>query len=239
MEENLNVDLNSEDTQDSTPSTEQESYSKEEVSKLLKALNSERDARKAQEKALKESAARLQKLEDVDPDLHKQLLQDQARRAELDAEMEVREAERQRNYEQMKQESSAREKKLQGQISHMQRHRAFEGLFSSAGGKGGKFLDTAFNSIGDKLRLEADGSFTVIDGNGDPLLDEESGKRVDPKEWVQQYKSDDFLGFCFEPEQGYGTGATNQPGQRRDTGTMSDYANLSTSELFARTFGRK
>ena len=238
-DQNLNVDLNTEETQESAPSSEQESYSKEEVSKLLKALHTERDARKAQEKALKESTARLQKLEDVDPDLHKQLLQDQARRAELDAEMEVREAERQRNFEQMKQEASTREGKLQGQINHMQRHRAFEGLFSASGGKGGKFLDTAFDAIGNRLRLETDGSFTVLDVTGDPLLDDESGKRVDPKEWVQQYKSDDFLGFCFEPEQGYGAGATSHPSQRRDTGTLADFQGLSTTEIFARTFGRK
>lgn len=239
-EQNLNVDLNTEETaQESTPSTEQESYSKEEVSKLLKALHSERDARKAQEKALKESAAKLSRLEDVDPEVYEKLQQEQARRAELDAEMEAREAERQRNFEQMKQEASAREKKLQSQINHMQRHRAFEGLFSAAGGKGGKFLDTAFDAVGDRLRLESDGSFTVLDVSGDPLLDDESGKRVDPKEWVQQFKSDDFLGFCFEPEQGYGAGSVNNPGQRRDTGTMSDFQGLSTSELFARTFGSK
>ena len=238
-DQNLNVDLGSEATQDSTPSSEQESYSKEEVSKLLKALHSERDARKAQEKALKESAAKLSRLEDVDPEIYEKLQQEQARRAELDAEMEAREAERQRNFEQMKQEASAREQKLQAQINHMQRHRAFESLFSAAGGKGGRFLDTAFDAIGDRLRLESDGSFTVLDKTGDPLLDDESGKRVDPKEWVQQHKSDDFLGFCFEPEQGYGAGATSHPSQRRDTGTMSDFHGLSTSELFARTFGRK
>lgn len=239
-EQNLNVELSGEETtQDSAPSIEQESYSKEEVSKLLKALHSERDARKAQEKALKESAAKLSRLEDVDPEVYEKLQQEQARRAELDAEMEARESERQRNFEQMKQEASTREKKLQGQISHMQRHRAFEGLFNSAGGKGGKFLDTAFDSIGDRLRLESDGSFTVLDHTGDPLLDDESGKRVDAKEWVQAYKSDDFLGFCFEPEQGYGSGSTNHPSQRRDSGTIADFQGLSTNELFARTFGRK
>ena len=238
-EQNLNVDLGTEETTDAAPSSEQESYSKEEVSKLLKALHSERDARKAQEKALKESAAKLSRLESVDPEVYEKLQQEQARRAELDAEMEARESERQRNYEQMKQEASAREQKLQGQIDHMKRHRAFETLFSSAGGKGGKFLDTAFDSLSSKLRLERDGSFTVIDHNGDPLLDDESGKRVDAKEWVSQYKSDDFLGFCFEPEQGYGSGSASHPSQRRDTGTMSDFQGLSTSELFARTFGRK
>ena len=61
-EENLNLDVNTgieSEAVDTSPSTEQDSYSKEEVSKLLKALHTERDARKAQEKALKESATKL------------------------------------------------------------------------------------------------------------------------------------------------------------------------------------
>ena len=68
-EENLNLDVNAVETAepvDASPSTEQDSYSKEEVSKLLKALHTERDARKAQEKALKESASKLQSLEGID-----------------------------------------------------------------------------------------------------------------------------------------------------------------------------
>ena len=238
MDENLNLDAN-EAQVDETPSTEQESYSKEEVSKLLKALHSERDARKAQEKALKESSSKLSQLEQIDPNRYQELEQAAARNAEAQAQFEARELERQKSFEAMKQEAAVRERKLEGQIQHMQRHRAFEGLFTSAGGKNGKFLDTAFDALGRNLRLESDGSFTVIDGNGDPLLDEESGKRVDPKEWIQQYKTDDFLGFTFQPEQGYGAGSTNHPSQRRDSGTMSDFQGLSTSEIFARTFGKR
>lgn len=241
-EENLNLDVNAgaeTEAVDTAPSTEQDSYSKEEVAKLLKALHSERDARKAQEKALKESATKLQSLEGIDKATYDKLQEESARRAEAEAQFEARELERQKAFESMRQEAAVRERKLEGQISHMHRHRAFEGLFSASGGKGGRFLDTAFDQIGKNLRLEDNGSFTVIDTNGDPLLDEESGKRVDPKEWVAQYKSDDFLGFCFEPEQGYGAGATNHPSQRRDTGNMSDFHGLSTAEIFSRSFGTK
>jgi|TARA_B100000035_G_C20967814_1_gene539592 hypothetical protein len=238
-EENLNLDLNEDQAPtNEAPSTEQESYSAEEVSKLLKALHSERDARKAQEKALKESSAKLQSLEGIDKDTYDRLQEESARRAEAEAAFEARELERQKAFEQMRQEAAVREKKLESQINHMTRHRAFEGLFSSAGGKGGRFLDTAFDQLGKNLRLESDGSFTVVDSQGDPLLDEESGKRVDPKDWVRGYASDEFLGFTFEPEQGYGAGSLNNPTQRRDTGTMSDFHNLSTSELFAKTFGK-
>lgn len=241
-EENLNLDVNNgveADSADATPSTEQESYSAEEVSKLLKALHSERDARKAQEKALKESAAKLQSLEGIDKATYDRLQQEAAQRAEAEATFEARELERQKAFEQMRQEAAVRERKLEAKIEHMNRHRAFEGLFSSAGGKGGRFLDTAFDSLQKNLRLEADGSFVVLDGNGDPLLDQESGKRVDAKEWVQGFKTDDFLGFCFEPEAGYGSGSMSSPSQRRDTGTMSDFQGLSTNELFSRTFGKR
>lgn len=241
-EENLNLDVNAgaePEQVDATPSTDQDSYSKEEVSKLLKALQSEREARKAQEKALKESASKLQSLEGIDRATFDRLNEESARRAEAEAQFEARELERQKAFEAMRQEAAVRERKLEGQITHMNRHRAFEGLFSAAGGKGGRFLDTAFDAVGKNLRLEENGSFTVIDSNGDPLLDEESGKRVDPKDWVGQYKTDEFLGFCFEPEQGYGAGATNHPSQRRDTGSMSDFQGLSTAEIFARSFGNK
>jgi len=240
-DENLNLDVNSSEPAEAidAPSTDQESYSAEEVSKLLKALHSERDARKAQEKALKESAQKLQSLEGIDKATYDRLQQEAAQRAEAEATFEARELERQKAFEQMRQEAASRERKLEAQIEHMNRHRAFEGLFSASGGKGGRFLDTAFDSLSKNLRLEADGSFTVVDSNGDPLLDEESGKRVDPKEWVQQYKSDDFLGFCFEPEAGYGSGSMSSPSSRRDTGTMADFQGLSTNEIFARTFGKR
>lgn len=236
MEENQNLEPQVDET---SVSDEQESYSKDEVAKLLKALHSERDARKAQEKALKESATKLSRLEQINPEEYERLQSEAAKRAEFEAEYEARETERTRQLEEMKSLAARNEQKLRSEIEGMRQHRAFEALFTAAGGKNGKFLDTAFASLKDNLRLEADGSFTVIDSNGDPMIEEESGKRVDPKAWVEQYKGDEFLGFCFTPEQGYGAGVVNNPAQRRDTGTMADFSNLSTEEIFARTFGKK
>ena len=232
----MDLDANETDNSSSEPNTEQESFSKEEVSKLLKALHSERDARRAQEKALKESTSKLAQLEGIDKQTYDRLQEESARRAEAEAAFESRELERQKAYEEVKREAATRERKLEAQIKEMARHRAFEGLFQSVGGKGGKFLDTAWTQLGGQLRLEGDGSFTVLDQSGDPLLDDESGKRVDPKDWLNQFKTDSFLGFTFEPEKGHGSGVMNNPSARRDTGTMADYEGLSTSELFAKAF---
>ena len=190
-------------------------------------------------KPLKESASKLQSLEGIDKATYDRLQERAHVVRKLKHSSKRVNSSAKKAFESMRQEAAVREKKLEAQISHMNRHRAFEGLFTAAGGKGGRFLDTAFDQLGRNLRLEGDGSFTVIDGNGDPLLDEEFGKRVNPKEWVSQYKTDDFLGFTFEPEQGYGSGAMNHPSQRRDSGTMSDFQGLSTSEIFARSFGNK
>jgi hypothetical protein len=218
---------------------DQETYSKDEVGDLLKALHLERDIRKSQEKSIKESAAKLARLEQINPDEYERLQSESAKRAEFEAEFEAREAQRARQLEEIKSSSAQREQKLLSEIDNMRQHSAFERLFSSVSGKGGKFLDTAFETLKTSLRLESDGSFTIIDTTGDPVVDEETGKRVDPKYWLKSFKGDDFLGFCFEPEQGYGAGLMPASGQRRDSGTMSDFKGLSTSEIFARTFGKK
>jgi hypothetical protein len=104
----------------------------------------------------------------------------------------------------------------------------------------GRFLDMAFDQLRGSLRLESDGSFTVLDGSGDPLLDSETGKRVEPSVFLSRHKADEFLGFAFEPEQGYGGGAFPAGPGRRDTGNpINDLKGLSTDEIFARTFGRR
>ena len=226
------------DQTDGAAPGDQETYSKDEVANLLKALHSERDARKAQEKSLKESTQKLSRLEQINPDEYERLQQEAAKRAEFEAEFEARETERSRQLETIKAESAQREQKLMGEIEQMRQHRAFESLFSAAGGRGGRFLDTAFESLRGQLRLEKDGGFTGIDRNGDPVVDNENGRRVDPKAWIAQHKADEFLGFCFEPEQGYGSGTVPATG-RRDTGTIADFKGLSTSEIFARTFGKR
>jgi hypothetical protein len=219
---------------------EKESYSAEEVANLLSALKSERSARKAQDKALKEAGTKLATLERINPEEFERLQEQAARRAEFEAEFQAKEAQRAKQLEQVQSEAVSREQALQQQIAGMKEHRAFERLFTSkaVGGKGGRFLDMAFTSLRDRLRLEQDGGFTVLDGNGDPLLDKETGKRVDAAAFISSHKADEFLGFAFEPEQGYGGGMSQVP--RRDSGNpVNDFKGLSTDEIFARTFGRR
>jgi len=219
-----------------------ETYSADEVANLLSALKSERSARKAQDKALKEAGTKLATLEQINPEEYQRLQEAAARRAEFEAEYTAKDSQRAKQLEEVQSAAAQREQALQREISGMKEHRAFERLFTSkaVGGKGGRFLDMAFGSLRDSLRLEQDGSFTVVDGSGDPLLDAETGKRVEPAAYLARFKGDEFLGFAFEPEQGYGAGTFSAGPGRRDTGNpVSDLKGLSTDEIFARTFGRR
>ena len=74
--------------EEATQSAEaQKTYSESEVADLLKALKSEREARKTNEKSLKEKAAQLAQLEGIDPEVYAKLQAESAKRAELEAEL--------------------------------------------------------------------------------------------------------------------------------------------------------
>ena len=64
------------------------SYSEEEVQNLLKALKSEREARKLYEKEVKEKAAVLEKLQDINPDEYRKLQEEVATAAREKAAVE-------------------------------------------------------------------------------------------------------------------------------------------------------
>jgi len=218
-----------------------DSFNADEVKNLLSALQKERTARKAQDKALKESAAKLATLERINPEEFERLQQEAARRAEFEAELQAKEAHRAKQLEQVQADAAKRESDLQRRIQEMQERQAFERIFTSkaVGGKAGKFLDMAFSALRGNLRLEESGAFTVVDENGDPMLDKETGKRIDAAAFLSSQKGDEFLGFAFEPEQGYGGGMTPGP-HRRDSGNpANDLKGLSTDQIFARTFGRR
>ena len=70
----------------SQPSADEKSqYSPDEVANLVKALRSEREARKTYERQFKEKEQQLLKLKDVDIDRYQQLEADAARAAEIES----------------------------------------------------------------------------------------------------------------------------------------------------------
>ncbi len=214
---------------------EGDTYSKGDIEDLLKALRAERDLNKANSRALKEAKTQLQKLESVDPDLHARLVAESAKRAELEAETAARVQSIEKSYGEQLATAKQQQEAASQQVQHLQKQWAFEKAFTEAGGRSGRFTELAFRELGERVKLEADGSLAVVDKSGAYVL--EDGKRVKPAEWLKAYKSDEVVGYWFQAERGSGSGLAPQPGTALASG--ADMHSLSTSELFMQGFARK
>ena len=118
---------------------------------------------------------------------------------------------------------------------------ALEKVFFSAGGRtdsadGVSFFDMLANQIGNQFRLEADGSITVVDFQGDPVLDKDSGRRITPEDYLSKFKNHPIYGTFFKGSKGSGAGigygGTNTNGMPAE-----DLHSLSSEELFQKAFG--
>lgn len=213
---------------------DQQTYTADEIQDLMKALRAERDLNKASGKALKEAKTQLAQLEGVDPELHAKLVAESAKRQELEAETMARVSSIEKSYSDQLSAAKAEQAEANQQVAYLQKQWAFEKAFAEAGGRGGRFTELAFRELGEKFKLEDDGSLAVIDKSGAYVLDD--GKRVKPAEFLKNYKSDEVVGYWFANERGAGSGLTPQPGSALANG--ANMHDLNTSELFLQSFGR-
>ncbi|QNJ26002.1 hypothetical protein SynSYN20_01675 [Synechococcus sp. SYN20] len=225
------------DVQAETSAAEaQKSYSENEVQDLLKALKSEREARKQNEKSLKESKSQLAQLEGIDPETYARLQAESAKRAELEAELAGKVGAIEKSYADQLSAAKTEQEAAAVQVHELQKKYAFERAFSSAGGRGGEFTDLAYTKLQAEFKLMDDGTVAVVDKAGAFVVDDK-GKRVDPAEHLKQYKGHQLLGYTFQAERGAGSGLVPHPGTSLANG--ADMHSLSTSELFGQAFGRK
>jgi hypothetical protein len=76
----------------------------------------------------------------------------------------------------------------------------------------------------------------VVDSNGGPVLDSDTGKRISPEEYLSRFKSHAIYGTFFRGAKGsgagLGVGGTDSSGM-----TTQDLSSLSADELFEAAFG--
>lgn len=210
-------------------------YSENEVQDLLKALKSEREARRSGEKSLKEKAAQLEQLKGIDPEQYAKLVAESAKRAELEAELGAKVESIEKSYADQLRAAKAQQEEADSKVRHLQKQWAFEKAFGAAGGRPGEFTELAFMKLQDQIKLEDDGSVSVIDKSG-AYVQDDKGKRVNPSEWLKQFKSHQLLGYTFQAERGAGSGLQGHQGATLAQG--ADMHNLSTADLFAQAFGK-
>ena len=223
-----------------TPATD-DLMPRSEAENLLKALKAERESRKQYEKQVKEQAAQLERFADVNPDEWTAMQAEAAKAAQLQAQFgEAKEA-IELKYSKQAEEAATEAAKAKAALADYQKKYALEKVFYAAGGRtdsadGVSFFDMMAQQVGSSFRHEADGSLTVVDAAGDPVLDKESGKRVAAEDFIASYKVHPIYGTFFKGQKGSGAGI-GYGGTDANGMPTEDLSSLSSTELFKRAFG--
>lgn len=218
------------------------------VDKLLHTLNRERELREQRERETSQLRAQLRELESfVDP----KAFEEANRRAEL------AERERQALAEQLKQREQDQQRKFEAErqqiIAELNKEKQLrqqdairvqaKDLFLSADGRtdaaadGTTAFDYFWSQFASRFSRDEYGGIYVIDQDGDPVIDKESGKRIEPVKWLEQLKDDPLHGTHFRSQYGSGGGSRSNRDGRVHAGV--DISKLSTEEKFRMAFGRK
>lgn len=216
-------------------------YSESDVENLMKALKAEREARKNYERDSKEKATQLERFADINPEEYLKLQEEVSRAAQMQAEYgEAREA-IELKFSRQAEEYAAKATQAESALADYKKKYALEKVFFAAGGRtdaadGVSFFDMLATQIGSNFRQESDGSLVVIDAQGDPVLDKESGKRIDPAEFISSFKVHPIYGTFFKGAKGSGAGL-GYGGTDVNGMPVEDLSALSNDELFMRAFG--
>lgn len=219
----------------------EEMMPRSEAENLLKALKAEREARKQYERDLKETKGQLEKFAEINPEEYRSLQEEAAEAARLQAQWgEVRDA-METKYSGQAQEAIARADAADKALTAYKKRYALEKVFNATGGRtdatgGTSFFDMLADQVGHSFRQEKDGSLTVIDAAGDPVMDKETGLRITPEEHMASFKRDPVFGTFFQGVKGGGAGI-GFSGTDADGATIEDLSSLSREEMFKRAFG--
>ena len=216
-------------------------YSPDEVASLMKALRSEREARKTYERQVREKENQLQRFADVNPDEYQKLQADASRAAEIESRYVESIKAIEEKYGRVAAEAEQKAKLAESRISELNKRYALEKVFNSVGGRtdaadGVSFFDMFAEQMSARFRQEAGGLLTVVDGQGYPLLDSETGKRLTPDDYVASFKVHPVYGTFFKGVKGSGAGL-NYGGTDNNGMPIEDLSGLSRDELFQRAFG--
>lgn len=207
---------------------------------LLKALKAERESRKQYEKQVKEQAAQLERFADVNPDEWTSMQAEAAKAAQLQAQFSESRDAIELKYSQQAEASAKEAAAAKADLQEYRKKYALEKVFQEAGGRtdaadGVSFFDMMAQQIGGNFRQEPDGSLTVVDAAGDPVLDKESGKRISAADFIGSYKVHPIYGTFFKGTKGAGAGI-GYGGTDANGVVTEDFSGLTAEQMFARAF---
>ena len=221
-------------------STGDDMMPRSEAENLLKALKAEREARKQYERDLKETKGQLERFSEINPEEYTKLQAEAAEAARTQAQFgEAKEA-IELKYSKQAEAAAQEAASAKAALQDYKKKYALEKVFYAAGGRtdaadGISFFDMMSQQVGGNFRQEADGSLTVVDAAGDPVLDKESGKRISAQDYIASYKLHPIYGTFFKGAKGAGAGI-GYGGTDANGMPTEDLSSLSREELFQRAF---
>lgn len=220
------------------------------VEKVLEALRKERQDRKQAEAERSRLAAQLQELQSggqVDPRAFEEAQRraQDAERERLAAEARIEEVRReaegkfsgtlQQITEELKRERAERQRQAV-RFAARDVFLAAEGRTDASSIDGKTAFDYFWSQFGERFSADDKGLY-VADADGDPMLDSETGKRLDPVKWLQTLRDDPLHGMHFKGQYGSGGGSRGSRDGRALPGV--DLSTMSTEAKFHAAFGRK
>lgn len=228
-------------------STDDNTEGGDELSKLRRALEAQREeARRFRSKA-QAAEAQLREVGEANPKILEEA-QRRAEKAEQDrllaeerANLKIQQMQRQLEEKTAKVLSDAqtRAQAAEREALRVKAERDFlasDGLVEASGVDGMTPFDYVWRLHGDRIAEDATGRY-IKDENGLPLLDPETNKRVTVRDFFGKLRDDPVHGAHFKPRYGSGSGARG--GRDGRMSTDRDLSGLSTAEKFRHAFGRK
>jgi hypothetical protein len=231
-------------TEVNTPTSEpssQKMVPESEIQQLLDTLKKVRKERDEAAKQSKDLTSQLSRFEEINPDEYRKLQVEAEQNREQQARFGAAQEALEEKYKGVAAEAVGKAEKAERALEEFKKRSALEKLFFAAGGRtdaadGVSFFDMLASQIAGNFRQEPDGSLTVIDVQGDPILDPESGKRINPEDFVSGYKTHKIYGTFFKGAKGAGAGI-GYGGTDSNGMPIEDLQGMNTTELFRRAFG--
>ena len=230
-----------------TPAAGDSGDGADELSKVRKALEAQREeARRFRSKA-QAAEAQLREVGEANPKILEEA-QRRAEKAEQDrllaeerANLKIQQMQKQLEDKTAKvlSEAQTRAQAAEREALRIKAERDFlaaDGLLEASSVDGRTPFDYVWMVHGDRIAEDATGRY-IKDENGLPLLDPETNKRVTVRDYFAKLRDDAVHGIHFKPR--YGSGGGARAGYDGRVTTAVDTSRMSTSEIFRHAFTRK
>jgi hypothetical protein len=212
----------------------------DDIARLKRALEAERGLKRQLEAQLREAAQ-------VNPELMREA-QAKAEAAEqqrqlIEQQTAARLQEQERKYQEQLQritgDLQAAKTAAEREALRIKTEREFlaaKGLVEASAIDGRTPFDYIWQLYGSQFAEDKTG-LHLVDTDGSPRLDQETGRRITPGEFFARLRRDQVHGMHFQPE--FGSGSGGRSGRDGRMNTTEDLSKVPNSELFRRSFGSR